>query len=246
MTKIDTSTHLTDASAMPVGAHIEELRKRILVALLALVVTTMVSFAFAEKGIEYLAIPVGGVENLISLEVTENVGVYMRVALLSGFILALPVMLYQILAFVLPGLKPAEKRSLLLAIPAAVLLFASGVLFAYFVMLPAALPFLISFITVKTTLRLSSYFEFVTSLLFWIGLSFEMPLVVYVLARFGLVKASHLLRGWRFALVIIAILAAVITPTPDPVNMGLLMVPLFLLYLLSILFAHLARPSKNP
>ena len=78
---------------MPVGAHIEELRKRILVALLALVVTTMVSFAFAEKGIEYLAIPVGGVENLISLEVTENVGVYMRVALLSGFILALPVML---------------------------------------------------------------------------------------------------------------------------------------------------------
>lgn len=235
----------TDASAMSVGAHIEELRKRILIALLALVVTTIASFSFAEKGIEYLAIPIGGVENLIALEVTENVGVYMRVALLSGFILALPVLLYQILAFVLPGLKPGEKRSLMLAIPAAVLLFASGVAFAYFVMLPTALPFLISFISVQTTLRLSSYFEFVTSLLFWIGASFEMPLVVYVMARFGLVKASVLLRGWRYALVIIAILAAVITPTPDPVNMGLLMLPLFLLYLLSVLFAHIARPTQH-
>ena len=117
----------------------------------------------------------------------------------------------------------------------------AGVAFAYFVMLPTALPFLIEFLGIRTTPRLSNYFNFVTNLLFWIGMSFETPLFVFVLARLKLVTARGLARQWRIAVVVIAILSAVITPTPDPINMGLLMLPLFLLYWLSVFMAFLAR-----
>ena len=125
------------------------------------------------------------------------------------------------------------------------MLFIAGVLFAYFVMLPAALPFLISFIGIRTTPRLANYYAFVTNLLFWIGVAFETPLVVYVLARLRLVTPRALARQWRMAVIVIAILAAVITPTPDPVNMTLLMLPLLVLYGLSVLLAFVAvRPTS--
>jgi sec-independent protein translocase protein TatC len=112
-------------------------------------------------------------------------------------------------------------------------------------MLPAALPFLISFIGVKTTPRLSNYFEFVTNLMFWIGLSFELPLVTFLLAKLGIVTPRLLAKQWRIAIVMIAIIAAFATPTPDPVNMSLLMLPLFVLYLLSIAFAAFARKKRE-
>ena len=93
-------------------------------------------------------------------------------------------------------------------------------------------------------IRVKSYFSFLTNLLFWIGISFEMPLIVYVLARFGLLKAKVMLKGWRVAIVVIAILAAVITPTSDPVNMAIFMIPLFVLYLLSIGLAAIAEKQR--
>jgi sec-independent protein translocase protein TatC len=216
------------------------LRKRLFIGLIAMVITTLASFAFAQRLIFILAQPVGGTQNLLSIEVTENMGVFMRVSLLSGFVIALPVIFYEVMAFVLPGLHASEKKWVFMMIPLATLLFVIGVLFAYFVMLPTALPFLINFLGIKTTPRLSSYFSFVTGLLFWIGISFETPLVVFFLAKLKLVTAKGLARQWRVAVVVIAVLAAVITPTPDPVNMGLLMLPLFGLYLLSLLLATLA------
>lgn len=225
---------------MSLWEHVGELRKRLFRALIAMIIATAVCAAFGEDLIRILARPIGGVDKLVSIEVTENVGVFMRVSLLGGFILAFPIILWQLLEFVIPGLTEKERRGVLLAIPFATLLFAAGVLFAYYVMLPAALPFLISFIGIRTTPRLSNYFSFVTNLLFWIGVSFETPLVVYVLARLHLVTARALLAQWRIAVVVIAVIAAVVTPTPDPVNMGLLMLPLFILYLLSILLAALA------
>jgi len=226
---------------MSFWGHFDELRKRLFIGLIALVITTLISFAIAKRLIFILAQPVGGTQNLLSIEVTENMGVFMRVSLLSGFVMALPVIFYEVMAFVLPGLHPSEKKWVFMMIPLATLLFMIGVLFAYFVMLPAALPFLINFLGIKTTPRLSSYFSFVTGLLFWIGISFETPLVVFFLAKMKLVTAKGLARQWRVAIVVIAVLAAVITPTPDPVNMGLLMLPLFSLYLLSLLLATLAR-----
>jgi sec-independent protein translocase protein TatC len=167
------------------------------------------------------------------------------VSLLSGFILSLPFILYELLAYILPGLTQNERRWVLISIPLASVFFLIGVAFCYFVMLPAAIPFLTGFLGVKTTPRLSSYIGFVTNMMFWIGISFELPLLVFILAKLKIVNAKMLLKQWRVAIVVIAIVAAVVTPTPDPVNMSLLMAPLFVLYMLSILFAYLARRGEN-
>jgi len=165
----------------------------------------------------------------------------MKVALLSGFILALPIIAYEIVAFIVPGLEPREKRWLFISLPFIVILFVAGVAFTYFVMLKAAIPFLVNFLGVQTVPRLSNYVGFVTNLMFWIGLSFESPLVVLLLAKLKLVNARMLLKGWRVAIIVSAVLAAIITPTTDPVNMGLLMAPLMGLYLISIFLAYLVR-----
>ena len=236
-------SNLVDERGMTIWDHLAELRNRVLKAMGWLVVTTVASvFYLANFAIEFLAQPAGGLSNFQAIEVTETVGVYMRVALLSGFILAIPVIVYQLLAFVIPGLYDNEKRWVFLAIPMATLLFISGAAFAYFVLLQTALPFLAEFQPdVETNWRLSNYIEFVTNLLFWIGLAFETPLVVFMMAKFNLVSAGLLLKQWRFAVVILAVVAALITPTPDPITMALTMAPLFAIYLLSVGFAALAK-----
>jgi sec-independent protein translocase protein TatC len=225
---------------MTIMGHLVELRSRFLYILIGMVITTIIGFVIAPNILDYIAKPIGGVGNLQSIEVTESIGVYMRVALLSGVILAMPIIVYELLMFILPGLSKSEKRWVYLAIPVASLLFLIGVLFAYFVMLPAAVPFLVGFLPVKTIIRLSNYIEFVTNIMFWIGLAFESPLLVFVLAKFHIVTGPMLLKQWRIAIVIIAVISAMITPTVDPVNMGLLMLPLTILYFLSVLLAYLA------
>jgi len=220
--------------------HFGELRIRLLKAVGAIFVCTIISFAITERVIQFLTVPIGGMEQLQSIEMTENISVYMRVSLLSGFIIAFPIVFYQLLAFILPGLTKTEKKWILLSVPFATLLFLSGVAFAYFFMLPAAVPFLVGFLGIPTVPRLSNYINFVTNLIFWIGISFEAPLVVFILAKFKLVSAKTLAKQWRIAIVVIAILAALVTPTVDPINMGLLMLPLTFLYLVSILLAFLA------
>jgi sec-independent protein translocase protein TatC len=230
---------------MSIWEHVNELRKRLFRAVIGLVLTTTISFSIASKLLEMLAVPIGGLDKLQSIEITENMGVYMKVSLLSGFIFALPYILYQLLAFIMPGLKPGEKRWVIMAIPLATLLFVTGVAFSYFIMLPATIPFLTNFLGISTTPRLSNYFNFMTNLMFWIGVAFEAPLVVFVLAKLRLVSAKALLKQWRIAIVVIAVMAALITPTVDPVNMGLLMLPLFLIYLLSAILAWLARRNEE-
>ena len=226
---------------MSLTGHLDELRKRLLKALIYLVIGVLLSFVFAGYALNLLAEPVGGLDNLQAIEVTESIGVYMRVALLSGFILAFPFILLELLGFVLPGLNKKERGWVLLALPMATILFVGGVAFTYFVMLPAAIPFLINFMGVQTIPTLNNYIKFVTNMMFWIGISFEMPLLVFVLAKLGIVSGSMLLKQWRIAIVVIAVLAAVVSPTVDPVNMGLLMLPLFALYLLSVILAFFAR-----
>jgi len=245
--KINTAAAKTgeEGRQMSIWEHVNELRKRLFRAVIGLVLTTTISFSIASKLLEMLAVPIGGLGKLQSIEITENMGVYMKVSLLSGFIFALPYILYQLLAFIMPGLKPGEKRWVIMAIPLATLLFVIGVAFSYFVMLPAAIPFLTNFLGIPTTPRLSNYFNFMTNLMFWIGVAFEAPLVVFVLAKLRLVSAKALLKQWRIAIVVIAAIAALITPTVDPVNMGLLMLPLFLIYLLSAIFAWLARRNEE-
>lgn len=220
--------------------HFEELRIRLLISVIALAITTLISFAFAQYLLRFVAIPIGGLDKLQSIEVTENISVFMRVSLLSGVILAMPVIVYQLLRFILPGLTTKEKRWVGIAVPSASVLFAGGVLFAYYVMLPPAIQFLTTFLDVQTAPRLSNYMSFVINIMFWIGVSFESPLLIFILAKLHLVTGKGLLKQWRIAIVVIAVIAAIITPTVDPVNMGLLMLPLIILYFLSVLLAFMA------
>jgi sec-independent protein translocase protein TatC len=230
-------------SSMPLLEHLEELRQRLFKAFAALVVGTGISFIFAGQLVDILAAPLGGRKALVSIEVTENMAIFMRVSMLSGFVLAMPVIVYQIVRFVLPGLTDRERRWLLLGVPFASLLFFVGVFFTWRIMLPAALPFLINFLGITTQVRPNNYFEFATSLMFWIGLAFEMPLVIMFLAKLGFVKASQLIKYWRHAVVVMAIVAAIVTPTIDPINMSLVMLPLGGLYVISIVLATIAGKS---
>ncbi|MCC7360716.1 MAG: twin-arginine translocase subunit TatC [Anaerolineales bacterium] len=229
------------ASSLPLLRHLEELRGRLFVALAALAVTTVLSFIFVEPLVDFFTQPIGGRAALVSIEVTENVAIFMRVSLLCGLTAAMPFVVYEALAFVLPGLNARERSWLLVGVPLASLLFVAGVAFAWYIMIPTAVPFLTSFLGITTHVRPANYFAFITTLMFWMGVSFQMPLVAMLLARLQLITARQLAQGWRYALVGISVMAAAITPTVDPVNMGLVMLPLSGLYLLSILLAALAR-----
>lgn len=226
--------------------HVLALRKHLLRAVLVVVVTTAISFSFVREILSYLAEPIsGGINELIAIDVTENVGTVMRVTLLSGFTLALPYVIFEIWLFIAPALKVSSRIKGLLAIPAAIALFIGGMAFAFFVMLPTALPFLFNFMGLTTQPRPSSYYNFVTLIMFWIGVTFEFPLVVYLLANVGLIKAKALASQWRLAIIVIAVLAALITPTVDPVNMGLVMAPMIVLYFISIGLAYIARRGRS-
>jgi sec-independent protein translocase protein TatC len=227
---------------MPLMEHLKELRTRLIRAFIALFITTGISFAFAKQVFVILKAPIGEGASLQSLTPTETLGSYMKVALLCGVILAMPVIVYQIGRFIMPGLTKKERRYLFLLVPGATLFFVAGVAFAYFVMMPAAMPFLQGFLSdvVDPNWAVGKYLSFVTSLLFWIGVAFELPLVIYFLAKLGIVNAEMLTKNRKYAIVIMAVMAAVITPTVDPLNMILVMGPLIVLYELGVILAKIA------
>jgi sec-independent protein translocase protein TatC len=224
--------------------HLDALRKHLFRALAALATTTVISFVFTRQIIDWLADPVGGIEKLVAIDPTEPIGTFMRVALLAGFALAFPYIALELWLFVAPGLKRDSRLFVLAAIPIATLFFIGGMAFAKFVMLPTAVPFLITFMGITAQIRPSSYIRFVTGIMFWVGVAFEFPLVIYVLARIGLVRGKMLADQWRLAIVIIAVIAAAITPTVDPVNMALVMGPMIGLYFLSIGLAYVAQRGR--
>jgi sec-independent protein translocase protein TatC len=228
---------------MALMEHLVELRDRLVKASIAVLITTAISFAFVNRLIDILTVPVGGREMLQSIEMTENISVFMRVSLISGVVLAMPVIIYQLIRFLVPGLTREERRYLWVIVPSASLLFLLGVAFAYFVMLRAAVPFLLSFLDIPVAPRPKSYFGFAARLMFWIGVSFQTPLILAFLARLGVITPEALKKNRKFAVVGIALIAAAITPTVDPMNMLLVMAPLFLLYELGVFLARLTyRP----
>lgn len=217
--------------------HLDELRRRLMVAVIALAVGTALAFLLAPQILEFLTVPIGGLDELQAIELTEPIGVYMRVSLLAGAILAMPIIVYEVMAFIVPGLLPHEKRGLLMALPFIFLFFLAGAAFAYYVMLPVAVPFLANFGGIRGDFRISSYISFTNRMILWVGVTFEMPLIIAALARLGIITPQALRKGWRIAVAAIAVLAAVITPTVDPVNMAIVMLPLLALYALSIVLA---------
>lgn len=225
---------------MSLMEHLEELRSRLVKSSIAVLICTVVSLMFTSTILQILIQPYG--QKIIAIEPTEAIVVYFRVALTSGFILAAPFVFYQLLMFIMPGLEANEKKYIFIALPIATLLFLIGISFAWFLMIPTAIGFLSSWETdiFVTEWRSNAYIPFVTSLIFWIGVSFELPLVIFFMAKVGWVTPEFLIRQWQFAVVIAAIAAAMITPTVDPINMFIVMVPLLILYGISILFSYLA------
>jgi sec-independent protein translocase protein TatC len=208
----------------------------------ALAIGVLLAVVFTERLLKYLITPYG--TELQVLGPTESVVIYFRVALLAGAILAMPYITLQLFLFVAPGLTRKEKRWIYLALPATTGLFLVGVAFAWFIMVPAALGFLQDFQSevFRAEWTADRYIAFLTSILFWIGVAFELPVVVFVLARLGIMGPRPLMRNWRLAVVLMTIVAALITPTVDPFNMLLVIAPLIMLYLISIGLAVIAYP----
>jgi sec-independent protein translocase protein TatC len=225
---------------MPLLEHLVELRNVLIKSFVALAVGTILAAIFTPQILQFLIAPYG--TTLQTIDPTENISIYLRVSIMAGAVITMPIFVYLLWSFIAPGLEKKEKRYVRIVVPGATILFLIGVAFAWGIMLPAAIGFLSTFQTeiFKSDWRADAYIPFVTSLMFWIGVSFETPLIVFFLAKLHVVTASMLLKGWRFAIVIIAVIAAVITPTVDPFNMALVMAPLILLYFFSILLAKLA------
>lgn len=224
--------------------HVNALRKHLFRAVLAVVITTAFSFTFFQDILEIVSAPLeGGIQSLVAIDVTEPISTVMRVALLAGVVLAFPYITFEIFLFIAPGLTRRSRIAGLFVIPVATLLFIGGMVFSYYILLPAAIPFLINFMGIQTIPRPSTYVKFVTTILFWIGVSFEYPLVIFFLAKIGIANWRTLLHQWRLAIVIISVAAALITPTVDPINMSLVMGPMIVLYFLGVLLARIARPN---
>lgn len=225
---------------MPLVEHLREFRNRLIVAMITLAVTTAIAFPFADQALQILVSPLE--QKPIALNPTDTIVQYFRVAMVGGIALGMPMILYQLVAFLLPALTNRERRYLYFFLPFATLLFIGGIVFAAAVALPVSLAWLQDFGTsfAENQYYLSYYVEFVTTLLLGLGLGFELPLVIYFLAKLGIVSYPFLVRNTRWAFLITAILAAVLTPTPDPMTMIVVLIPLFMLYLLGVLLARFA------
>ena len=223
-----------DPHNLPILGHLNDLRHRLTWAAGSILLGTIISLVFAEQLLLFLLSPYQG--ELQVLRPTEGIETFFKVSLLGGVILAMPMVLYQLWLFVAPALEPKEKRYVYLFVPITTGLFLMGIAFAWLVLIPAAVSFLANFMpdVFITEWTGQEYISFILAMLFWLGVSFEMPVVAYFLGRVGLIQAHMLGEYWRFAVVGIAVLAAAITPSIDPVTMILTMIPLLILYVVSI------------
>jgi sec-independent protein translocase protein TatC len=183
-----------------------------------------------------------------SVGTAENFTTYMAVALAIGVILAMPVIVYQLIAFIVPALLPHEKRYVFIALPFVTGCFLGGVAFGWFITVPAALDFLLHFgdqTLIETKPQLSDLISTVMRFLLINGIVFEMPVIIYVLSALGVVTPQKLGSWRRYAIVIIVIAAAILTPTGDPINLALLAIPMYVLFELGIVLARLAPKREN-
>jgi sec-independent protein translocase protein TatC len=233
-------------SRLTILAHLAELRRRLFISAVALLAGSAIAFPFWETIVEVLVRP-GPEVNLIAVELTEALGTSIKVSMVAGFVLASPVIIYQVVVFVAPGLNGKEKRYLIAFLPGTLFAFVAGVVFGYFVLLPPLLGFLIGHGSdiIEIQPRVSSTVSQIIRLLFGLGLAFETPLVMHLLARLGIVNARMLSRFRRYWLVVAFVMAAVITPTVDPFNQALVAGPLLALYEIGILLARLAGRGRS-
>ena len=225
--------------------HLLELRHRLTMSAIVLVVAIGVSFIFAGQLFEIIKRPADNMQ-FVYIDVTEMMSIYMKVCLASGLVIAMPYMIYHFVMFVSPGLTSKEKKSVYLIVPWVGIMFIVGVVFGYLVLLPPALKFLLTFGTdiAVPQIRIENYVSVVVRLLLAIGLVFELPVLITFLARLGVVTSKWLANKRKWALLMAFVLAALITPTMDPINQSIVAAPLIILYEVSIWLAWLVQKRK--
>lgn len=230
---------------MPLVEHLRELRTRLMWSVGAVIAGMAVSLVITRDVIEGLK---GMCEacDFQAIDPLEIFTTYFRVALVLGLVLGTPVILYQIAMYIMPALHKHEKRYLLLLLPGASVLFIVGLVFGFELVLPRTIGFLATFLAqgdsmvAEPTYRIGNYVAFMTNLLFLIGAAFQTPLVVYLFAKLGIVTPAFLARYRKHAILVLAVLAAVMTPTPDPFTMLMVLTPMVVLYEVGILLARFA------
>lgn len=228
--------------------HLLELRSRVMWCAIAIAAGMIVFFIpqIGFKLVEFLLEPgrkaVPGFKPQF-IEPMENIVTYFRVALLGGIAVGMPMVVYQVMAFVTPALTPREKRWLIPIVIGASLAFVGGMAFGYYVVLPITVKFLLTFgnEVAEPNIRIGNYIDFVTRMLLILGLTFETPLFIMGLAKVGVVSARKLIKLWRFAIVGAFLLSAVVTPTIDPVTQSLVAGPIIVLYFVGIGLAWMVR-----
>ena len=228
---VDDDLEAIEDVEMSLFDHLEELRSRIFYALIAIVVAIIGCFAFVNKIVALLEIPAQGVK-FLQLAPGEYFFVSIKVAGYSGLLVASPAILYQIVRFILPGLTRKEKRAIAPIVFGSSILFVLGIVFAYELLIPAALNFFISYggDVVEQFWSIDRYFEFVLLLLFSTGLAFQIPVIQALLAMTGIVNSARMLAGWRYVVLGAVILGAVLTPSTDPMTQSLLAGAVGILY----------------
>ena len=228
--------------------HLEELRNRILTSVVAIVVAAGLSFAWAGKIIELLK-GLGGksLPQLAFFSPPEAVLAYMKVALSAGLILCMPILLYQVWSFIRPGLTSREQRFGLAFVWWGTFLFLVGAAFAYWILLPVSLSFLLGFAegTLTPVISINRYLSFTTAIILACGGVFQLPLIVYLLTKMGLLTPQWLRKQWRMAVMSMVVAAAIITPTTDAATMLLMTLPMLLLYEISIWISAAASRKKE-
>ncbi len=184
---------------------------------------------------------------LASFSPTDRISAIFKIAIYGGLLLAMPVLIYEMLAFIVPGLTRSERRVLLGGVFGSTLFLIGGMAFAYFIVLDRALGFLLGVASenIENVIGINEYISFVTRIILWVGIAYQLPMVLALAARIGLVTARQLLRFWRYAIVLVFVVAAVATPTPDPLTQSFVAVPLFGLYFLGVLFAWLLYKPRG-
>lgn len=226
---------------MPFTSHLVELRKRLIVSIIAIIAGFGVSYNYSEWLFKILARPLPPGATFTFIRLIEPFFTYMKVSLLTGIFLASPVLIYQIWGFIAPGLHEKEKKWVWPIVFSSAVLFIGGVLFGYFFVLPFAYSYFISFSsdTIKPMLSMDEYFSFTTKFLLAFGVVFEMPLFILFLALLGIVDAKMLSAYRKYAILAIFIIAAILTPTPDAFSQILMAAPMLVLYEIGIIVARI-------
>lgn len=230
---------------MPLFDHIKDLRKVLLITVYAVVIAALAGWYFSDQAFAYLAKPVTalGQDMFITTTPLEPTLVKLKMSLIIGVLLASPIIIWQLWSFILPALKQKERKLLYLIVPSSLIMLFAGMAFCFFVVLPVGIKFLLfsGNTALKTTalVTMSSFLSFIMTFLITFGLVFQLPIVLLILVRVGIVTPKALAHKRRWALFIIVILAAVVSPTPDLLSQAMMAGPMYLLYEVSIWLGYL-------